>query len=360
MKAIITGATNGIGAALAERLAFEGLDVTLVARSEERLASTAERIRAAVPGAQVTQERAEFADLDDVYGLTERLSAAAAPDVVVSNAALVAPVEERTALGVPRTVAVNYIAPYVLLRGLGDAFRDRTVRFVIVGADPMGLARCPIDVDDLSFEHPERLGNDPDLWPFALYAHSKNMDVMFMYALAQRLRSTAITVNGAHPGIIGQTGLVDEVPGLAERINARYGIEPATMPGPDRGADTPAWLATASEVEGVTGTFFVDRTPVPTAAHTTDPDRVVRLWEATARLVGLRAELGRDAAPGAAHLCSQKERRLRNPNEGMAGSGRFLAWRAAIPASCRETESGTYETVNVRYDISGPRANGRS
>jgi hypothetical protein len=53
------------------------------------------------------------------------------------------------------------------------------------------------------------------------------------------------------------------------------------------GADTPAWLATSPEVEGVTGRFFVDRAPVETAPHTTDVGRSEPLWNDSARLVGL-------------------------------------------------------------------------
>lgn len=285
MRAIITGATNGIGTAIAQRLALEGADVTLVGRSDARLAATAGRIRAAAPDVAVTTERADFADLGEVADLTGRLSAAPPADVVVSNAALVAPLEERTPLGVPRTVAVNYLAPFILLRGLADALRDHRARFVVVGADPVALARSPIDPDDLAFADPERLGDDPDLRPFALYAHTKNMDAMLAYALARRLGATPITVNAAHPGIIGQTGLTDETPGLRQAIHERYALDAATLPSPDAGADTPAWLATSPEVEGVTGRFFVDRRPVPTAEHTTDVERCDRLWETTARLL---------------------------------------------------------------------------
>ena len=60
-------------------------------------------------------------------------------------------------------------------------------------------------------------------------------------------------------------------------------------PGPDVGADTPAWLATSPEAEGITGHFFVDRTPVETAPHTTDTQRCNRPWNDSARLVGLPA-----------------------------------------------------------------------
>lgn len=55
--------------------------------------------------------------------------------------------------------------------------------------------------------------------------------------------------------------------------------------GPEAGADTPTWLVTAPELDGITGQFFVKRKAV-TAPHTTDPARCDRLWDESARLVG--------------------------------------------------------------------------
>ncbi|OFB39284.1 hypothetical protein CcI156_05410 [Frankia sp. CcI156] len=62
-------------------------------------------------------------------------------------------------------------------------------------------------------------------------------------------------------------------------------------PGPDVGADTPAWLATSPEINGVSGRFFVRHETVITASHTTDVARCNQLWDAGARLVGLPSEL---------------------------------------------------------------------
>jgi NAD(P)-dependent dehydrogenase (short-subunit alcohol dehydrogenase family) len=294
MRTIVTGATNGIGEAIARRLAAEGHTVVLVGRADTRLKAAHDRITAAVPGADLVLERADFANLDEVRALADRLVAAPPPDVVISNAALVAPLDRRTPDGVPRVVAVNHLAPYLLLRRLAEACRGRRARFVVVGADPVLLAQVPVDLDDLMFHHPERLGEPAVLRPFVAYAHTKNMNTMFLSALARRLAGTGITVTGAHPGIISGTGLDGEAPGVAEVVAERFQLDPATLPGPDVGAETPAWLATAPEVEGVTGRFFVERAAVPTAPHTTDVARTDRLWDASAALVGLPTDMSVD------------------------------------------------------------------
>ncbi|WP_433286798.1 SDR family NAD(P)-dependent oxidoreductase [Pseudonocardia sp. CA-142604] len=292
MRAIVTGSTNGIGEAIARRLTSEGLTVVLVGRDDARLRSARDRIVRAIPDADLELERADLARLDEVRQLADRLAEAPPADIVISNAALVAPLDRRTPDGVPRVLMVNHLAPYVLMRRLAEMLDGRRARFIVVGAEPVSLARSPVDLDDLMFTRPERLGEPVDLRPFYAYGRTKNMNAMFVYALARRLADTGITVNGAHPGIIGGTGLSREVPGLTTLVAERFRFDPADLPGPETGADTPAWLATSPDVDGVTGRFFVDRRAVETAPHTTDPDRTDRLWSESAALVGLPINLG--------------------------------------------------------------------
>jgi hypothetical protein len=155
----------GIGEAIARRLAGEGLTVVLVGRDNARLRSARDRIAAAIPDADLALERADLARLDEVRQLADRLVEAPPPGVVISNAALIAPLDRRTPDGLPQVLTVNHLAPYLLMRVLAGALRGRRARFVIVGAEPVSLAHAPVDLDDLTFGHPERLGGPVELRP---------------------------------------------------------------------------------------------------------------------------------------------------------------------------------------------------
>jgi NAD(P)-dependent dehydrogenase (short-subunit alcohol dehydrogenase family) len=289
-RAVVTGATSGIGEAIAGFLAMEGMTVVLVGRSDERLRRARQRILAAVQDADLRLECADLSLLGDVRALAQRLAREALPDVVISNAAVIAGIREVTSEGLQRTLATNHLAPYLLLRSLVEPIGGRPARFVVVGAAPDALARVPVDLDDLACETGRGLGPVPSLRPFVAYGRTKNMNAMFVYGLARRLAGTSITVNGAHPGIIKGTGLGRGSRGALKIFGSVLQLNPS-MPGPDVGADTPAWLATSSDLEGITGQFFFQRKQVSTAPHTTDVMRCDRLWDESARLVGLGSEL---------------------------------------------------------------------
>ncbi|QUQ66513.1 SDR family NAD(P)-dependent oxidoreductase [Kutzneria sp. CA-103260] len=276
MRAVVTGATSGIGEAIAAKLAERGT-VVLVGRDDGRLRDAAARIERAAPGADLVLERADLALVKEVRALAERLPAA---DVVVSNAAVITDLDDRTAEGLQTLLAVNHLAPYLLLRLLAERIGQRRARFVIVGADPVALARVPVDLDDL--ESGRLRVPDPDMLPFAAYGRTKNMNAMFGYELARRL--TTITVTAAHPGIIAGTRLGRNSRGALKRLADELKL---TAPGSEVGADTPVWLATSSEVDGQTGGFYVERRLTPTAEHTTDRARCERLWRESAQLVGI-------------------------------------------------------------------------
>jgi hypothetical protein len=85
--------------------------------------------------------------------------------------------------------------------------------------------------------------------------------------------------------------VVAETPGLREDVHACFTIQASALPAPDVGVDTPVWLAISPGLQGIAGTFFVDRKPVQIAEHTTDISRCDQLWDRTAYLLGMSLTL---------------------------------------------------------------------
>ena len=83
--ALITGASSGIGAALAERLARDGKDLVIVARRRERLEALAHRLEGET-GARVEVLPADLTDREQLIAVEERLGADPCVDMLVNNA----------------------------------------------------------------------------------------------------------------------------------------------------------------------------------------------------------------------------------------------------------------------------------
>ena len=114
--ALVSGASRGIGRAIAEALAGAGAQVTLVARGEPAL-----RALAASIGARSAPVRCDLTDAVAVAEMVDGLSAAnAMPDVLVNNAGLfpLASLDVMDPVAFERTVQSNLIAPFYLLRAV--------------------------------------------------------------------------------------------------------------------------------------------------------------------------------------------------------------------------------------------------
>jgi len=118
----------------------------------------------------------------------------------------------------------------------------------------------------------------------AAYNQSKLANVLFTYEVARRLEGSGVTVNRVHPGVVRTNfGLADPGPGM--RL-----LSPLVRPfmrTPEQGADTPVWLATSPEVEGVTGSYFARRRARRSSRRSYDRELAGRLWRVGEELTGL-------------------------------------------------------------------------
>lgn len=272
----ITGASSGLGYETALSLARQGATVVLLCRSMQRGEQARDRIAAATANADVHVVHCDNANLDTVRTaaaqLLERFDAL---HVLVNNAGLLLSQRRITVDGLEETFQVNHLSAFLLT----DLLRDRLVASAparVVTVSSAAHRAGAVSFDDL------QLQRCYDGW--MAYATSKLMNILFTYELARRLEGTGVTANTLHPGIV-RSGFGHNN-GLVMRAFMTVTQLPPLAVSVRSGARTQAWLASAAEVAGVSGRYFVRRRARPSSRASRDRDSQRRLWEASAALLG--------------------------------------------------------------------------
>ena len=256
---LVTGATDGLGRALATRLAGEGATVLAHARSEERGRETLGELLDG-PG-DVRLVVGDLASLQAVRALADQLPDRL--DVLVNNAGIgFAGGREESEDGYELRFAVNYLAGFLL----ASLLRDRLVASAparIVNVASAG--QQAIDFDDVMLED----GYDGA----RAYRQSKLAQVMHAFDLAEELDGRGVTATALHPATFMATKMVTDA-GVTPLSTVEEGLE-AT------------WRLVADPaLEGVTGVFFNGTSEARADAQAYDADARRRLRELAERLVG--------------------------------------------------------------------------
>jgi len=296
---VVTGGSDGIGAAAARMLAGRGDEVVVVGRSPGKT-----RAVAAQMGAEC--HVADFAHLDQVRDLAGELRARHSRiDVLLNNAGLIAGSRRTvTADGHELTFQVNHLAAFLLTMLLREPLAAAGGR-VIATSSQAGARRdarvVPGDLDMAS-------GYDG----VRAYKASKLANVLFTRELARRWRPLGVSAAAAHPGIVrsqwGRTG----PPAVRLGVNSPFRL---AMRSPERGAGTLVWLATS--VPGrdwESGGYFADRNPATASPAAGDGNLAAELWDRSAQMCGLEPPAaGRPASP-AVTQAAPSSRHLRGRN----------------------------------------------
>jgi NAD(P)-dependent dehydrogenase (short-subunit alcohol dehydrogenase family) len=255
-RILITGASDGLGRALAFALAERGYELIVHGRDADRLAEVAERT-----GAQAI--RADLSSLAEV----RRLAAAVEGDldVLVNNAGIGfgAPGAPRqlSTDGYELRLAVNYLAPYLLTRLLLPQLkRAAPARIVNVAS----IGQRPFDVDDPMLER----GYDGT----EAYRRAKLALIAHTFDLAEELAGTGVTANCLHPASLMPTTMVREA-GTGHIDTLERGLQ-ATMR-----------LVVDPALAGVTGRYFDREREARALDQAYDLDFRKRLRDLTESLV---------------------------------------------------------------------------
>jgi NAD(P)-dependent dehydrogenase (short-subunit alcohol dehydrogenase family) len=272
---IVTGASSGIGKATCVALAGLGATVVLVCRDRTRgEAAMADVAGAAGESALPSLELADLSSMEQVRGLATRLAALARIDVLINNAGLVVARRQLTADGFELSLAVNHLAPFLLTNLLLPRLTaSAPARVVTVSS--IAHRAAMLDVDDLQCER--------RYLAMLAYANSKLANVLFTRELARRLDGSKVTANCLHPGTVrtrfGDTGALWLRLGLV--------VGGGLLRTPESGASTSVYLASAPEMAGQTGGYYVNAKRRNPSRKACDDALARELWDASARLTGL-------------------------------------------------------------------------
>ena len=198
-------------------------------------------------------------------------------DVLVNNVGGFWAHRHVTADGLEHTFAVNHLAPFLLTNLLLERLEaSAPARVVTVSSGAQSMGR--IDFDDLQGAR-KYSGQQA-------YNQSKLANVMFTYELARRVEGSGVTANVLHPGVTRTDFGAEDQAGYFTWMS--WMAKPF-MKSPARGAETPIFLASSPDVEGVSGRYFANGKPKESNTVSYDLEAAARLWQASADLVGLPA-----------------------------------------------------------------------
>jgi Short-chain dehydrogenases of various substrate specificities len=274
---VLTGASSGIGAVAAARLAEQGASLAIVGRDPARTRAVAERV-----GGEPFL--ADYDRLDDVRSLARALLTRYEHiDALANNAGGLVSKRLDTVDGHERTIQSNHLAPFLLTglllpRLIATAADDPDADVRVVSTASAANLFGHLRLDDLDWR------NRPWLGGWRAYGTSKLATILFIRELAERLTGTGVSAYSVHPGVVVTNfGATSPLLRLGHAVTrGHYGVSA------DVGAEALVALLGAERVGAPSGTYF-DRLRANGAVNrqARDPQLGRDLWTLSEQLVGL-------------------------------------------------------------------------
>lgn len=269
---VLTGASDGIGAAAARRLVADGHTVAVVGRSAQKTAALAREL-----GAECFV--ADFARLADVRSLADALQDAYPRiDVLVNNAGGIFGDQARTVDGFEKTLQVNHLAPFLLTHMLLDVLIASDASIVNTASVAARLFGN-IDLADLN--------NARKYSANKAYGDAKLANILVAKELDRRFGDRGISAAAFHPGVV-RTSFASDTTSLMRFL---YRTPLARLAGfltPEQGAEPLVWLAEGTPGrDWVSGEYYEKKKVAATHPQAADAQLAADLWARSAEMVGL-------------------------------------------------------------------------
>jgi len=282
---VVTGASSGIGKETAKKLAELGATVVMVCRNRKRAEGAMAEIRSISNQAPLDLLLADFASLDAVRAAAkEFLERYDSLDVLVNNAGAVRVMRSVTADGFEVTFQVDYLSHFLLTNLLLDSLK-KSAPSRIINVSSASHYRGHLDFDDIQMKKGYGV--------MKAYSQAKLAQVLFTYELSRRLQGTGVTVNCLHPGAVA-TNMWN---GSMGPFSFLGNVSRLFLISPEKGAETPVYLASSPEVGGVTGKYYDHRREKQSSDESYDQAVAKRLWDESEKMTGLSTPSGASPLP---------------------------------------------------------------
>ncbi len=286
---VITGATNGIGQAIAAGLAELGATLIIIGRSEAKCSETAQHLTREAEHANVSYYVADLSVQGEVRRLADALKRDLSRlDILINNAGAWFAERKLSADGIEMTWALNHLNYFLLTHELTDLLKQTAAEYGearIINQASMSHLEGEMYWDDLEFEAGWNTDGKGSVGPgWGVYSQSKLANVMHAFALARRLEGTGVVANAVHPGVV-VTGF-SQNNGLLYKVVAPF-RRMFNQSTPKDGAAPAVYLASAPEAASITGAYYGpphQREEVNPVAN--DVDAQERLWNLSLEDVG--------------------------------------------------------------------------
>jgi NAD(P)-dependent dehydrogenase (short-subunit alcohol dehydrogenase family) len=265
----VTGATSGIGLAVATALAQKGAAVVVGGRNSQKCEHICTKIKNITNNAKVDYLVADLSSQKEIRGLADQFNNKYDRlDVLVNNAGAKFTSRLTTVDGNEMTFALNHLSYFLLTQSLlPHLHASSSARIINVASEAHHGAK--IDFNDLQNEN-HYIGKKA-------YNQSKLANILFTYELSRRLNGSSVTVNAMAPGGVitnfcFNNGWVSWLKHVGAHLLARNLIGPKTA------AETIVYLATSDEVRSVSGQYFFEKKMLKSSLASYDKDSAEKLW----------------------------------------------------------------------------------
>lgn len=275
-RCVISGATSGVGLEAVKALAAGGADIVMVVRSEEKAKAVKEAVEEEYAVA-VDYVLADFSDLKEVKAAAAAiLKRYNRIDVLINSVGIHSTKRTRNGEGLEMVFCVNHLATFLLTALLLPRLKA-SAPARIIQVNSQGHRFNGLDTSDLNWRRRIYTG-------LRSYGASKVAQLLTVWQWAEELRGTGVTINAMHPGEV-RTNI-----GANNGALYRWFLHHVTwhfLKDPVISGEALYYLASAPELDAVSGRFFNQTVEEKPARCALDGKKRQEVWDWSWTMTGL-------------------------------------------------------------------------